>query len=71
VVKEEWVIGAEEDTMSYVEHMVKIMKNVKRVLNPNGSLWLNLEEYYEGKFIHVSCKQVKISSLFVILFFCL
>jgi hypothetical protein len=31
-VKEEWVIGAEEDTMSDVGHMVTIMDKVKRVV---------------------------------------
>jgi DNA modification methylase len=44
-MKEEWVIGAEEDTMTYVEHMVKIMEKVKRVLKPDGSLWLNMADY--------------------------
>jgi DNA modification methylase len=47
--KEEWVVGAEEDTMSYVEHMVKIMEKVKRVLKPDGSLWLNMADYTRTK----------------------
>jgi DNA modification methylase len=44
-IKEEWVIGAEEDTMAYVEHIVKIMEKVRRVLKPDGSLWLNMADY--------------------------
>ena len=31
--------------MAYVEHMVKIMEKVKRVLALNGSLWLNMADY--------------------------
>ena len=48
-IKEEWVVGSEEDTMAYVEHMVKIMEKVKRVLKPNGSLWLNMADYSRTK----------------------
>ena len=44
-----WVIGAEDDTMMYITHMIEIMEKVKRVLKPDGSLWLNMADYSRTK----------------------
>jgi len=39
-------IGAEQDPEGYVEHLVQVFREVKRVLKPDGTLWLNLGDSY-------------------------
>jgi DNA modification methylase len=39
-------IGLEETPELYVEKLVKILRDVKRVLKPEGTLWLNLGDSY-------------------------
>lgn len=41
-------IGLEESVSQYVEKMVEVFREVRRVLNPMGTLWLNLGDSYAG-----------------------
>lgn len=41
-------IGLEETPEEYVENMVEIFRRVRRVLRPDGTLWLNLGDSYAG-----------------------
>lgn len=43
-------IGLEETPKEYVEHLVDVFGEVRRVLKPRGTLWLNVgDSYYSGK----------------------
>ena len=42
-------LGAEKSWQEYVDHLVDIFKEVRRVLKPEGSLWLNLGDTYQNK----------------------
>lgn len=42
-------IGNESDYTQYVENLTKIFNEVKRVLTPEGSLWLNIGDKYHNK----------------------
>lgn len=42
-------IGLEESVSEYVEKMVSVFREVRRVLNPMGTLWLNLGDSYAGR----------------------
>lgn len=42
-------IGLEEDYRDFVKHLVAVFFEVKRVLKPEGSFWLNLGDTYNGK----------------------
>lgn len=39
-------LGAESTPTEYVNHLVEIFREVKRVLRPDGTLWLNLGDSY-------------------------
>ncbi len=39
-------IGAEPRVEEFVEHLVKVFAEVRRVLRPDGSLWLNIGDSY-------------------------
>ena len=39
-------IGQEETVEGYVEKMVEVFREIKRVLRPDGTLWLNLGDSY-------------------------
>lgn len=43
-----WIgaLGLEPDPQLYVEHIVEVMQEVKRVLRPDGTLWLNMGDSY-------------------------
>jgi DNA modification methylase len=41
-------IGLEESPQDYVDAMVKVFREVKRVLRDDGTLWLNLGDSYSG-----------------------
>lgn len=41
-------LGLEETPQQYVDNMVKVFREVKRVLKPKGTLWLNLGDSYNG-----------------------
>jgi DNA modification methylase len=42
-------IGLEPDYRDYVKHLAEVSAEVKRVLKPEGSFWLNLGDTYSGK----------------------
>ena len=41
-------LGLEPTVDLYVEHMVEVFREVRRVLRPDGTLWLNLGDSYAG-----------------------
>ena len=41
-------IGLEEDPQDYIDVMVKVFSEVKRVLADDGTLWLNIGDSYSG-----------------------
>jgi DNA modification methylase len=41
-------LGLEPDHRLYVEHMVRVFREVWRVLRPDGTVWLNLGDSYAG-----------------------
>jgi len=41
-------LGLEETPEKYVENLVAVFREVKRVLHPQGTLWLNLGDCYNG-----------------------
>ena len=42
-------LGLEADSDDYVQNIADVMDEVKRVLRPDGSLWLNLGDTYDDK----------------------
>lgn len=42
-------IGLEEDYRDYVRHLAEIFLELKRVLKPTGSFWLNIGDSYQRK----------------------
>lgn len=42
-------IGLESDYRDFVRHLAAIFSELKRVLKPQGSLWLNIGDTYKGK----------------------
>ena len=42
-------LGLEPDWRMYVEHLVELFREVKRVLKKTGSFWLNIGDTYAGK----------------------
>lgn len=46
-------LGLEPTLDLYIEHLVEVFKEVKRVLHPRGSLWLNLGDAYAGGGRHI------------------
>lgn len=42
-------IGLESDYRDFVKHLVNVFAELKRVLKPEGSFWLNLGDSYNGK----------------------
>ena len=42
-------IGLETDYRDFVDHLVAIFFELKRVLKPQGSFWLNIGDTYKGK----------------------
>ena len=42
-------LGREESAGAFVQNMADVFDEVKRVLRPDGSLWLNLGDSYENK----------------------
>lgn len=41
-------IGLEETPEQFIENLVKVFREVKRVLHPSGTLWLNIGDTYCG-----------------------
>jgi len=59
-------IGLEETPEEYVDNLVKVFREVKRVLKNDGTLWLNLGDCYNGsgkafgqKPEHKNCGKIK------------
>ena len=46
VPAERAALGQEEEVSAYVGHLVDVMRQVRRVLRPDGVLWLNLGDTY-------------------------
>lgn len=46
---EQVIIGNESDPNNYVDKLASIFHEVKRVLKPTGSLWLNIGDKYHNK----------------------
>lgn len=44
----DWQIGLEKSPNEYVAKMVKVFREVYRVLKPTGTLWLNIGDCYAG-----------------------
>lgn len=42
-------IGLERDPQDFVRHLAEVCLQVKRVLKPHGSLWLNIGDSYKNK----------------------
>lgn len=42
-------IGLENSPEEYIENLLNIIKEVKRVLKPSGSFWLNIGDSYQNK----------------------
>ncbi len=42
-------LGNEKDPDEYVSNLVRILARLERVLRPDGSLWLNVGDTYQGK----------------------
>ena len=42
-------LGQEPDPQAYVDHLVQVFREVRRVLRKDGTLWLNLGDTYWGK----------------------
>ena len=42
-------IGREETPALYVERLTSIFREVRRVLTPDGTLWINIADTYAGK----------------------
>lgn len=47
--EEEGQIGAEETEEQYIEKMVEVFREVRRILKDNGTVWLNLGDTYYKK----------------------
>lgn len=47
-VREDKQIGLEETPEQYVQHLVEVFREVKRVLKNDGTLWLNIGDSYSG-----------------------
>jgi DNA modification methylase len=48
-------IGLEETPRKYVEKLVEVFREVRRILKDNGTLWLNLGDTYSA---HKDCKSI-------------
>ena len=47
-VREDKQIGLEETPGQYVQHLVEVFREVRRVLKKDGTLWLNIGDSYSG-----------------------
>ena len=54
----ECVLGEEPSLEEYLGHLVEVFREVKRVLHPRGSAWLNLGDCYAGGGKHVEPKHI-------------
>jgi DNA modification methylase len=54
----ECVLGEEDSLERYIHHLVEVFREVKRVLHPRGTCWLNLGDCYAGGGKHVERKEI-------------
>lgn len=47
-MRQDGQIGLEATPAEYLEHMVEVFREVRRVLRPDGTVWLNLGDSYNG-----------------------
>lgn len=47
-VREDKQIGLEETPEEYIERLVQVFREVKRILKPEGTLWVNIGDSYWG-----------------------
>ena len=47
-VREDKQIGLEETPEQYINHLVEVFREVKRVLKNDGTLWLNIGDSWWG-----------------------
>lgn len=47
-IREDKQIGLEETPEEYIERLVQVFHEVKRVLKPEGTLWVNIGDSYNG-----------------------
>lgn len=47
-VREDKQIGLEETPEQYIENLVNVFREVKRILKPDGTLWVNIGDSYNG-----------------------
>ena len=47
-------LGLEETPEEYVDNMVKVFREVKRVLKDDGTCWLNIGDSYSGNMSRAS-----------------
>ena len=52
-------IGTEDTVDEYVQNLVNVFREVKRILRHDGTLWLNLGDSYMSKTISENCKEQK------------
>lgn len=47
-VREDKQIGLEESPEEYIDRLVSVFREVKRILKPEGTLWVNIGDSYNG-----------------------
>lgn len=47
------VLGEESSVQLYVQHIVEVFRELKRVLHPSGTFWLNIGDCYAGGGKHI------------------
>jgi DNA modification methylase len=52
------VLGEERTLDGYLTHLVEVFREVKRVLHPRGTCWLNLGDCYAGGGKHVERREI-------------
>lgn len=52
------VLGEEDTLERYIQHLVEVFREVKRVIHPRGTVWLNLGDCYAGGGKHVEPKHI-------------
>lgn len=51
-------IGLEQSPMEYVKRLVAVFREVRRVLKPDGTLWLNIADSYAGSGKGAWCREI-------------
>ena len=41
-------IGLEETPIEYIDKLVRVFREIRRILKPEGTLWLNIGDSYNG-----------------------